>query len=143
MLVLAQRVKEASLYVDGRLIGEMTNGLVVYVCFEKGDTDRNDWLARKILALRVFEDDNGKLNKSVTDIGGGVVLVSNFTLAGDCQKGTRPSFDNAMQYDVAIKHFNDLVSIVKALHNNVIAGTFGADMQVKNIADGPVNVLIK
>ena len=143
MLVLVQRVSDATLKVNGDLISTMDAGLVVYVCYEKGDVDKNEWLTEKILSLRIFEDDNEKLNKSVVDINGGIMLVPNFTLAGNCQKGTRPSFDNAMDYDEAKIYFTDLVAQFMARYSRVSAGVFGANMLINSWIDGPVNTIIK
>ena len=144
MRVVVQRVKYAKLSIEGVVKGEMDNGLVVYVGYGKSDQNKNDWLVNKICGLRVFEDDNNKLNLSVKDINGKIMVISNFTLCGNCQKGFRPSFEEAMEYNQALEMYKDLLqSFTAAMPNSILSGEFGADMQIEQINDGPVNIIIE
>lgn len=140
MRVLVQRVKNATIIIDGKS-KSMGIGLVAYVGYGKEDTDRNEWLANKLCGLRVFEKDD-KMNLSLNDVGGVLMLVSNFTLCGNAQKGFRPSFDGAMGYALAEKMFYDLVSRCDK-QVSVISGVFGADMLIECGVDGPVNIIIE
>ena len=144
MRVVVQRVKYAKLSIEGVVKGEMDNGLVVYVGYGKSDQNKNDWLVNKICGLRVFEDDNNKLNLSVKDINGKIMVISNFTLCGNCQKGFRPSFEEVMEYNQALEMYKDLLqSFTAAMPNSILSGEFGADMQIEQINDGPVNIIIE
>ena len=144
MRVVVQRVKYAKLSIEGVVKGEMDNGLVVYVGYGKSDQNKNDWLVNKICGLRVFEDDNNKLNLSVKDINGKIMVISNFTLCGNCQKGFRPSFEEAMEYNQALEMYKNLLqSFTAAMPNSILSGEFGADMQIEQINDGPVNIIIE
>ena len=139
MIALLQRVSHASVVVDGAQIGAIDAGLLVLVCAEKGDTEKEaDALLAKLLAYRVFGDDAGKMNRSVTDVGGGLLLVPQFTLAADTNSGTRPSFSPAASPQHGLRLFDHFVARARARHPLVATGRFGADMKVALTNDGPV-----
>lgn len=141
MLALLQRVKEARVEIDGRTVGLIDAGLLILVCAERGDTSvLADKLLAKILKLRIFSDDAGKMNKSVQDVGGGLLIVSQFTLAADTSGGNRPSFGNAAPPDEGRRLYDDFVARARAAHPVVQTGQFGADMQVHLVNDGPVTI---
>jgi len=136
---LLQRVTQAGVVVDGETVGAVGRGLMVLVCAERGDSEREaDALLKKLLAYRVFPDAAGKMNLSVADVGGGLLLVPQFTLAADTQSGTRPSFTPAAAPALANTLFDYFASQARALHADVATGRFGADMQVSLVNDGPV-----
>lgn len=139
MIGLLQRVSEAKVAVDGRTVGAIGRGLLVLVGVERHDTEAQaDRLLERLLGYRVFPDEDGRMNRSLTDIGGGLLLVSQFTLAADTAKGTRPGFSPAAPPDEGRRLFDYFVSIAKRAHHDVQTGEFGADMQVSLINDGPV-----
>jgi D-tyrosyl-tRNA(Tyr) deacylase len=139
MIALLQRVSHASVVVDGALIGAIDAGLLVLVCAEKGDTEKEaDALLAKLLAYRVFNDAAGKMNRSVTDIRGALLLVPQFTLAADTNSGTRPSFSPAASAQDGLRLFEHMVRRARASHAQVATGQFGADMKVSLTNDGPV-----
>jgi D-aminoacyl-tRNA deacylase len=139
MIGLLQRVSHASVVVDGATVGAIEAGLMVLVCAEKGDTEREaDALLAKLLSYRVFADDAGKMNRSVTDIAGALLLVPQFTLAADTRSGTRPSFSPAASPDDGRRLFDYFVRRACASHGKVETGIFGADMKVALVNDGPV-----
>ncbi len=139
MIALLQRVSHASVVVDGALVGAIDAGLLVLVCAEKGDTEKQaDALLAKLLAYRVFADDAGKMNRSVTDVQGGLLLVPQFTLAADTNSGTRPSFSPAASPEDGRRLFDHFVRRARAAHATVATGQFGADMKVSLTNDGPV-----
>ncbi len=139
MIGLLQRVTEASVVVDGETIGTIEQGLMVLVGVEKGDDAKTaDRLLERLLGYRVFEDEQGKMNRSLTDIQGGLLLVPQFTLPADTRKGSRPSFTPAAVPDEGNKWFHYLVDQAKAKYPKVEAGQFGADMKVSLVNDGPV-----
>ena len=139
MIALLQRVSHASVVVDGARIGAIDAGLLVLVCAEKGDTEKAaDALLVKLLAYRVFGDAAGKMNRSVTDVAGGLLLVPQFTLAADTNSGTRPSFSPAALPEDGRRLFDHFVACARARHPVVATGCFGADMQVSLTNDGPV-----
>ncbi len=141
MLALLQRVRQARVEVDGHTIGQIDAGLLVFVCAERGDTEAiADKLLTKILKLRIFADDAGKMNKSVQDVGGGLLVVSQFTLAADTSGGNRPSFGNAAPPDEGRRLYDYFVEQARASHPIVQTGQFAADMQVHLINDGPVTI---
>lgn len=143
MIGLLQRVKNASVTVNDQVIGAVGKGLLILVCAEKGDSEEQcEKLAKKVLNYRIFEDENGKMNKSLIDINGEILAVSQFTLCADCKKGTRPSFDRAMQPDIAKDYYEKFVEILKKSGLNVKTGVFGADMKVGLINDGPVTIIL-
>jgi len=144
MIALLQRVRHASVTVDGAVTGAIDAGLLVFLCAEKGDTEREgDALLAKLLGYRVFADDAGKMNRSVTDVAGGVLLVPQFTLAADTRSGTRPSFTPAAAPADARRLFDHVVARAHARHPVVATGRFGADMQVALVNDGPVTLWLQ
>lgn len=139
MIGLLQRVSSAAVVVDGSTMGAIDAGLLVLLCAEKGDTEKEaDALLNKLLGYRVFADGAGKMNLSVTDVAGGLLLVPQFTLAADTNSGTRPSFTPAASPQDGLRLFNYFVAQAKRRHAVVQTGLFGADMQVSLINDGPV-----
>jgi D-tyrosyl-tRNA(Tyr) deacylase len=137
-----QRVSRAEVRVDGEVVGKVERGAMVLVAVVRGDGKQDlEWMTRKLLGLRFFPDDEGKMNRSVADIGGGLLLVSQFTLAADIGKGTRPSFSKAESPDRANELFEQLVSACRA-SVPVETGRFAADMKVELINDGPVTLLL-
>ena len=144
MIGLLQRVQSASVTVDGQVIGSAGKGLLVLVCAEKGDTvEQCEKLAKKILAYRIFEDENGKMNKSLTDIHGNILVVSQFTLAADTAKGLRPSFTPAADPETGKKLYAYFVEKVRESGLRTETGEFGAYMQVALVNDGPVTIWLK
>ena len=142
MKAVVQRVKETSLKVDGNLISQISYGLIVYFGVGKGDTlDKADYLASKISKLRVFEDENGKMNKSVIDVGGEIMVVSQFTLYGDVSHGNRPGFSEAELPEVANEVYEYFCKKVEENGVSVKKGVFGADMKISQLSDGPVTIL--
>ena len=141
---LIQRVKRASVTIDGELYSKIDTGILVLLGVEKGDKEENaDKLAEKLVKLRIFEDENGKMNKSILDIGGKILVVSQFTLAGDCKKGTRPSFDKAELPQRANELYEYFASKVEGLGVPTQTGSFGAMMDVELINDGPVTFMLE
>ncbi|MFZ6815249.1 D-aminoacyl-tRNA deacylase [Undibacterium sp. Rencai35W] len=139
MIALLQRVTEAKVVVDGHTIGAIDAGLLVLLCAERGDSESQaDALLKKLLAYRVFSDDAGKMNRSLTDTRGGLLLVPQFTLAADTNSGTRPSFTPAAPPDEAKRLFDYVVQQAASKHEHVATGQFGADMKVSLTNDGPV-----
>ena len=139
MIGLLQRVGSASVSVDGAITGEIGRGLLVFACAEPGDTRASaDRLLGRLLAYRVFPDEEGRMNRSLQDIGGGLLLVPQFTLAADTKSGLRPSFSGAAAPHLARELFDCLVDTARSLHPNVATGRFGADMKVSLVNDGPV-----
>lgn len=129
MIGLLQRVSEARVTVDGKVFGEVSKGLLVLVCAQREDTEENaEKLAKKILAYRIFEDENGKMNKSISDVGGELLVVSQFTLAADTSRGLRPSFTPAAAPDVGERLYEHFVSAVRQSPLKVETGEFGAHM---------------
>jgi D-tyrosyl-tRNA(Tyr) deacylase len=142
MRALVQRVREASVTVDGRIADAVGPGLLVLagIGSDDGDDDR-EWLARKIVALRIFDDDAGTMNRSVTEAGGGILAVSQFTLFASTKKGARPSWSGAAPPAVAAPAFDRFVAaLAAALGRSVATGIFGATMQVALVNDGPVTI---
>jgi len=139
MIGLLQRVTTAQVVVDGAVVGAIDGGLMVLVCAERGDSEREaDALLTKLLSYRVFSDAAGKMNRSVTDVAGGLLLVPQFTLAADTKSGTRPSFTPAAPPDEGKRLFDYFVAQARARHPVVATGQFGADMQVSLTNNGPV-----
>lgn len=139
MIGLLQRVTQASVSVGGEVVGAIGSGLMVLVCAERGDSEREaDALLAKLLGYRVFSDDAGKMNRSVTDVEGGLLLVPQFTLAADTKSGTRPSFTPAASPEDGRRLFDHFVASARKRHAAVETGQFGADMQVSLTNDGPV-----
>jgi len=144
MIGLLQRVSSASVSVDGAVIGAIGHGLLVLVCAEKGDTEREaDALLGKLLGYRVFSDEAGKMNRSLADVEGGLLLVPQFTLAADTRSGTRPSFSPAAAPADGRRLFDHAVRHARARHAIVETGQFGADMQVTLTNNGPVTFWLR
>ena len=143
MKAVLQRVSEARVVVDAEVVGEIAQGLLVLLCAEKGDTDAvGQKMLDKILKLRVFYDEAGKMNRSLVDVQGGLLVVSQFTLAADTSSGTRPSFTSAAPADEGRRLYDAFVAQAKAQHPLVQTGIFGADMKVHLVNDGPVTIPI-
>jgi D-tyrosyl-tRNA(Tyr) deacylase len=139
MIGLLQRVTHASVVVEGETVGAIDKGLMVLVCAERGDTEKEaEMLLAKLLSYRVFSDDQGKMNRSVADVDGGLLLVPQFTLAADTQSGTRPSFTPAASPEDGRRLFDHFVKQARTKHATVETGQFGANMQVSLTNDGPV-----
>ena len=144
MKAVAQRVKKTTLSVDGELISEIPFGLVVFLGVKVGDEKESaSYLMKKVANLRVFEDENGKMNLSVKDVGGEVLLVSQFTLYGDASHGNRPSFTLAERPERANELYEFAVESLREHGVTVKTGVFGADMQIAQINDGPVTILLE
>ena len=139
MIGLLQRVRSASVEVDGARVGAIDRGLLVLVGVERGDgAGEAERLLERLLGYRVFPDDEGRMNRALRDIGGGLLLVPQFTLAADTRKGTRPGFSTAATPELGRRWFDHLVALARAAHPVVDTGVFGADMQVSLVNDGPV-----
>jgi D-tyrosyl-tRNA(Tyr) deacylase len=144
LISLIQRVSQARVEVGGAVVGEIGRGLLVLVCAERGDTEvQADKLLAKLLKLRIFSDDAGKMNRSVQDVAGGLLLVSQFTLAADTTGGNRPSFTNAAAPDEGRRLYDYVVAQARAAHPVVATGEFAADMQVHLVNDGPVTIPLR
>ncbi|MQA89996.1 MAG: D-tyrosyl-tRNA(Tyr) deacylase [Gemmatimonas sp.] len=144
MRAILQRVGRASVTVGDRVVGEIGHGLLVLVAFTDGDGQAEvDWLTEKVATLRIFSDDAGKMNLSLEQIGGSVLVVSQFTLYGDARKGRRPSFIGAASPDIAIPLYDALLEALRARGCQVAAGEFGAMMQVELVNDGPVTLILE
>lgn len=144
MRVVIQRVSEASVKVDNEITGAIKNGLLVLVGIEDADTDEDIiWLSNKIANIRIFNDENGVMNKSVLDIDGGILLVSQFTLHASTKKGNRPSYIKASKADFAVPMYEKMIQQLEAdLMKPIATGIFGADMKVSLLNDGPVTIVI-
>ena len=144
MIAVLQRVSEASVRVDGEVIGQIGQGLLVLLCAEQGDTEVvADKLLAKILKLRIFADEGGKMNLSLQDVGGGLLVVSQFTLAADVAGGNRPSFTQAAKPGEGRRLYEHFVAQARATHPVVQTGQFAADMKLALINDGPVTIPIR
>ena len=144
MLALIQRVAQARVTVAGRETGAIAAGLLVLLCAERGDTEHEaDKLLAKLLRLRIFSDAAGKMNRSVQDVAGGLLVVSQFTLAADTAGGNRPSFTQAASPEEGRRLYDHFVAAARAAHSQVATGEFGADMQVALVNDGPVTIPLR
>ena len=144
MKAVVQRVKQTTLRVNGEIVGEIPFGLTVFLGVKTGDTQTQaDYIAKKIANLRIFEDDNGKMNLSVKEVGGEVLLVSQFTLYGDASHGNRPSFTLAERPEKAQPLYEYTAQILRGYGLQVKQGVFGADMQIEQNNDGPVTILLE
>ena len=144
MRVVVQRVSQSNVKVSGEVIGEIKEGLMVLVSFvdEDNDTDLG-WMTKKIINLRIFNDDEGKMNRSVQDIGGDILLISQFTLHGSTKKGNRPSFIKAAKPDFANVMYEKFIKVLEqSLGKKIQTGEFGGDMKVSLINDGPTTIII-
>ncbi len=143
MRVVVQRSLEASCQVDGEVIGQISKGLVLLTGFTEGDTmETIEWLARKVLNLRIFEDENGVMNRSILEVGGEILSISQFTLYGDTKKGNRPSYIQALNGEKAEELYH-LWNQKLSESISVATGKFGADMKISLINDGPVTILLE
>ena len=144
MIAVLQRVSQARVVIAGETVGEIAQGLLVLVCAERGDAEAQaDRLLAKILKLRIFSDAAGKMNLSVNDVRGGLLIVSQFTLAADVSGGNRPSFTGAAPPDEGRRLYDYFVARARALHPVVATGEFAADMQVHLVNDGPVTIQLQ
>ena len=143
MRVVIQRVSEASVEVDGTVVGSIGPGLLVLAAFRSGDTDADiDWMARKLLELRIFEDEAGKMNRSVLEENGEVLVVSQFTLYGDARKGRRPDFLGSAPAVEAERLYRQFIDNLNMYHPRIAEGRFGAKMKVRLVNDGPVTLIV-
>lgn len=143
MRAVVQRVTQASVRIDGDIQGEIGNGLLVLLGITDGDTKKDiDYLSEKIVNLRIFEDENRKMNLSLLDTSGDILLVSQFTLYGDCRKGRRPSYDKAAKPEFANDMYEKFIDKLRSLVPKVETGVFGANMQVSLTNSGPVTLII-
>jgi D-tyrosyl-tRNA(Tyr) deacylase len=144
MRIVLQRVSRARVTVEGRVTGETGRGLLLLAGFTDGDSeDALAWMADKVVGLRIFPDDEGKMNRSVQEVGGGLLVVSQFTLYGDTRKGRRPSFIDAARPEVAIPLYERFVALLRATGLPVGTGEFGAMMDVELVNDGPVTLILE
>lgn len=143
MRIVVQRVKNASVTVDDKIVGSINEGLLLLVGFTEGDNINNiDYMVNKVINLRIFDDNNGVMNLNVKDINGSILSVSQFTLYGDARKGNRPSYINALKGEEAIKLYEEFNNkLQKQIHTET--GIFGADMKVTLLNDGPITILLE
>ncbi len=143
MRAVVQRVSQASVEIDGEITGQIGRGLLVYLSIAKNDNiEDTEFMARKLVGLRIFEDENGKMNLSLLEAGGRVLLISNFTLHGDCRKGRRPAFDQAAQPKYAEELYEKTIELLKQTGLEVASGRFGCRMHVTSTNNGPVTFLL-
>ena len=143
MRIVVQRVKNASVRIDGEICGQINQGLLVFLGVSKEDTESDiTYISDKITGLRIFEDENEKMNNSIMDINGEILVISQFTLYGDCRKGRRPSFDSAMRPSEAEEMYEKFVEYIKKSGLKTETGRFGADMKVELLNDGPVTIIL-
>lgn len=144
MKVVVQRAKDANVKVDGKEVGQISKGLLLLVGFTQTDTDKEiDWMVNKVLNLRIFDDEDGVMNKSVKDVKGEILSVSQFTLYADSRKGNRPSYLNALRGEEAIVLYDKFNQKLKEQNIVVETGIFGADMKVSFTNDGPVTIILE
>ncbi|GLI54175.1 D-aminoacyl-tRNA deacylase [Thermodesulfovibrio yellowstonii] len=143
MIALLQKVNKASVEVEGETISEIGKGILVFLGIDKNDSKNDvEYLAEKLVNLRIFEDNNSKMNLSIKDVGGEIMVVSEFTLAGDCKKGNRPSFDKAMPPEEAEKLYRDFIDSLRSKGIPVKEGVFRSFMHVSLINEGPVTFIL-
>lgn len=144
MRVVIQRVSKASVKVEGKITGQINNGLLVFLGIEDSDTEADvAWLSNKIVQMRLFSDENGIMNKSVKEVDGGILLVSQFTLHASTKKGNRPSYSRASKSDVAIPLYEKMIQqLAGDAERKIETGIFGADMKVELVNDGPVTIVM-
>lgn len=144
MKTVIQRVKSAEVSVDGKTVGSIGNGILIFLGIKNDDTRAQaEWLADKIKKLRIFEDENGKMNLSASDMGYEYLIISQFTLYGDCQKGTRPSFTQAAPPDIAVPLYEYFIELMRRDGAKADTGVFGADMKIVAENDGPVTLILE
>ncbi|HBU07368.1 MAG TPA: D-tyrosyl-tRNA(Tyr) deacylase [Candidatus Magasanikbacteria bacterium] len=144
MRVVLQRVKSSNVRVNNETVGEISHGFLILLGVGKSDEGKDaDWLVEKIIKLRVFEDENGKINKDIVEVGGEILVVSQFTLYGDCQSGNRPGFTEAASPEEANKLYEYFVAKLKEKNIKIQTGQFGACMEVGLVNDGPVTLIIE
>ena len=144
MIALIQRVSGAAVTVDDRIVGSIGRGILALIGVERGDaTAQAERLLERVLGFRIFEDEAGRMNLSLADVGGGLLLVPQFTLAADTRKGTRPGFSSAAEPAVARNLFDGLLAAARSRHHEVATGEFGAHMRVSLVNDGPVTFWLK
>ncbi len=144
MKAVIQRVSSSSVTVGGEVVGQIGEGLLLFLGVEKGDSEKSaEWLAEKISMLRIFEDDSGKMNLSIKETGGKILAVSQFTLAGNCNKGRRPSFDTAAPPEDAKRLYNYFVEALRSKGILTETGIFQADMRVALVNQGPVTFILE
>lgn len=145
MKIVVQRVSSSSVEVNGNITGSINRGVMLLVGIHESDTKETiEWCCKKVVNLRIFEDDEGKMNRSVADINGGILVVPQFTLYGDASKGTRPSFINAAPPGIAEPLFDQMVGMFRKMYSgSVETGQFGAMMNVSLVNDGPVTILLE
>lgn len=143
MRVVLQRVSSARVRVEGRVVGEIGAGLLLLAAFRAGDDARVlEWMAGKVLDLRIFNDEDGLMNRSLRETGGGVLAVSQFTLYGNARKGRRPSFVDSAPADEAARLYEEFMELLRARHEPVAGGVFQARMEVELVNDGPVTLIL-
>ena len=144
MKVVIQRVNEASVSIDGQIVGAIQKGLLVLLGIETADTMEDvDWLSNKIVQMRIFDDAEGVMNLSMKDIGGNILLISQFTLHASTKKGNRPSYIAAAKHDISIPLYEDMIKkLTEAMGAPIQTGVFGADMKVALINNGPVTIIV-
>lgn len=144
MKVLVQRCEKAKVSVDNKVIGQIGKGLMLLVGFTQNDNSSNiDYLVDKVINLRIFDDESGIMNKSLLDVGGSILSISQFTLYADASKGRRPSYINALSGDLATKLYDEFNNKLKNKGINVETGIFGAEMKVDFINDGPITIMLE
>jgi len=144
MRAVVQRVSKASVEIDGKINGKISKGIVVFVAIRESDNEKAiEWMSNKLVNLRIFPDENDKMNKSVLDVRGGILLISNFTLYGDAKKGFRPSFVESAKPEISEPIFNKFLDYLKSNYDlQIETGKFGAMMNINLINDGPVTIII-
>lgn len=144
MRVIIQRVKESQVQVDQEIIGKIDHGILVLVGFEVEENQEDfDWMVKKIVQLRIFNDEDGIMNKSVQDVNGDILVVSQFTLHANCMKGNRPSYIRAAKPESAIPYYEKFIKEMESFSGKIIqTGKFGADMKVSLLNDGPVTIIL-
>ena len=141
--MVCQRVLHAEVRIKGRIFSQITKGLLVYLSVGKTDTLKDAlFMAEKLVNLRIFADEAGKMNRSILDVGGAILLVSNFTLHGDCRKGRRPSFDDAAEPESAQQLYEKLIELIASRGVAVEKGAFGEHMHISSLNDGPVTLIL-
>ena len=144
MRTIIQRVKQAEVQINQKVVGKIGQGILILIGFESDEIQEDfDWMIKKITQLRIFEDESGVMNKSLLEVNGDLLIVSQFTLHANCKKGNRPSYIRAAKPEIAIPYYNKFVTDIEdSLGKKVQTGEFGADMQVKLVNDGPFTIML-